>query len=106
MLTTLLLLVLSTLGTWDLLMRLLPVRLPVIAAKLMCLAIPWSLLNYAPRSIILILCVPGVLVLLGRLIAYTNVPATEPWGRYLSLRRKPAPAPSPRRMVGRRIPPL
>lgn len=112
MLTTLLLLVLATLGTWDILKRLLPVQVPVLLGKLACVAIPLCLLNWTPHAIVLALCVPGVLLILSWLTGSTE--PVRPWGPYvadllrlLKLRRKPQqPGTSLPDRIGHRIPRL
>lgn len=110
MLVTLTLLSLATLGTWDILRLLLPTRVPQVIGKLSCVLIPWLLLKYAPDPILLPLCVPGVFLLINRVISPDQ---HTPWGpalaelvRVARRRRTDAPSAQPPPRIGNRIRPL
>jgi hypothetical protein len=97
-------LVLATIGSWDILRRLLPTRVHPLLGKLMCVAIPYSLYRWASPAIVLPLCVPGVLLLLNNVISAERF---IPWGELLAdlmrlRRRKDLPAPTSG--VGNRVP--
>jgi hypothetical protein len=74
-------LTLAVLGGWDILRRLLPAVLPSVLGKIICVAGAWSLLRWAPGSMILSLSAFGGLILVSNL-----VPAEPytPWGEYVS----------------------
>lgn len=98
-------LVLATLGSYDILRRFLPAKVPVLAGKIMCVLIPMILQRYAPHAILLSLCVPGVLLLLRPI---TAVESFTPWGTVVteawrSIRKKNT---QPARGVGNRVPRL
>lgn len=104
--TELVYLILATLGSWDVLRRVLPVRLPGILPKITCAVIAWALYKYAPRDILLPLCVPGVLLLISPLVPSEP---WEHWGTYvtalLKLRRKDELSKvAPGSRVGHRVP--
>jgi len=110
--TNLLIWTLATLGSWDILRRLLPVRLPVVIGKIICLGIAWVLIVKAPSSAVEALSVPGGLMLLSIIL---QPEPNQPWGSHVSeflalirSRRQASPgkqAQSPPR-VGNRVPKL
>jgi hypothetical protein len=103
MLITLALITLATLGSWDILRRLLPVRIPVVIGKLLTVAIAYSLLNWGTRSIVVSLCVPGVLLLLNGIL---RPEPSSPWGIHLARSPKRTEIRKPVSRTGNRIPPI
>lgn len=75
--THLVIMTLATLGSWDILRRLLPTGVPVVAGKIACVVIAWLLITRTEPSIVLSLAVPGSLMLLTSII---RVEPFVPWG--------------------------
>lgn len=110
-LAQLLIITLSALGGWDILRRLLPVRMPVTLGKSIIVVLAWVLITHVPAAIIISLAVPGLLMILSAII---NPEPVSPWGpglwRFITHSPEPHPAPgqeaSPADKVGHRIPRL
>lgn len=100
MLLHLFLVTMATLSVWDIARRLFPTALPVVVGKLAWVAVAWCLLRYVPGDMLLALCVPGTLMLLGALL---NPEPNVPWGPTLleALRRLRKPPRSHEILPGR-----
>jgi hypothetical protein len=75
------LITMAALGGWDILRRLLPVKVPPVAGKIILVLIAWALIRYGTSIIVYSLGVPGTLILVSRIL---NPEPHDPWGPYLA----------------------
>ena len=109
MIETWILVTLAALGSWDIIRRLLPVRVPTVAGKIIIVLLAWLLIRCAARDIVIALAVPGTLILVSGIM---HPEPHTPWGPYLreymgvhrhaQKRHRQQPAPPPR--IGHRLP--
>lgn len=81
MVTTLILVTLATLVLWDGLRRLLPVHVPAIISRAICVGLALILLTWATHTILIALASVGALMIIG---TWVSVEPVKPWGVYLT----------------------
>jgi hypothetical protein len=105
--THLVIFTLAALGGWDILRRVLPVRLPVAAGEVVCFVIAYVLITRAPGSIVQALAVIGGMIIIATFI---RTEPSSPWGdavmQFIRARQANPRRQVPPERIGHRVPRL